>query len=444
MASSHTRLRRRILRKIHSESARALSRAQRLALRIFLDLSLENESLSDFHSLCVLVPELCLNARTSLYLRNSENQLVLRRTTNGMDIKHVALPEDVHNCASYCYADDKICIFPIIDINASEHAVAGQFCVHQTLTAQEQNFYINFCNKISRILLLKQTVLTNKQRIAFINTLMRDIGHNIIVPNMHFKLLFLRMEKTLAALNTKINRLPTDLADPEDTVLRHMLPPLVADIRDQLHGIMSRFQQTSLFLESLVRRSHFEKGQYDLALRPCKFKSQIIEPQLNRFRTFLQEQGITAQIAPDVHIDHDIVLDADVGLMSQVFANLFSNAVKYTQAVAKAEGEWRKELVYGWELQANAFGPKSPGVCIYIATSGPPVGSHDAPHLFEANFRAASNASVEGSGNGLYFVKQIVELHGGQVRYHAAEHMNFFSLILPCHDHIPSFEEHAS
>lgn len=432
MSPSRTRLRGRILRKIHSEDTRPLAGVQRFALRIFLDLSLESESLSDFHSLCVLVPEICLNAQTSLYLRNKAGQWVLRRTTLGAQIKNFVLPASIQDFATCSYPGEDFCIFPIINPDTAELRMIGLFCVHHHVHAQEQNFYVQFCDKIAHLMLLKETVRSNKKRLAFINTLVRDIGHNIIVPNMHFKLLFLRMEKTLDVLRQKIDRFSPDISEVEDVVLKRMLPPLVTDLHEQLRGIMSRFQQSSLFLESLLRRSHFEKGHYDLALRPCKFKSQIIEPQLNRFRVFLLEQGIAVQIAPDVHIDRDIRLDADVGLMSQVFANLFSNAVKYTQAVASVEGEWRKELVYGWEYQADALGLGAPGICIYIATTGQPVGNLDAPHLFEANFRAAIWANIEGSGNGLYFVKQIVELHGGRVRYHYAEHMNFFSIILPC------------
>ena len=42
---------------------------------------------------------------------------------------------------------------------------------------------------------------------TFINTLMRDIGHNIIVPNMQFKLLFSRMEERLRDMEDKVNAL---------------------------------------------------------------------------------------------------------------------------------------------------------------------------------------------------------------------------------------------
>lgn len=51
------------------------------ALGIFLDLNLEYDSLRDFKSLCVLIPDECLSAPASLYLRNRKGNLILRRTT---------------------------------------------------------------------------------------------------------------------------------------------------------------------------------------------------------------------------------------------------------------------------------------------------------------------------------------------------------------------------
>ena len=248
---------------------------------------------------------------------------------------------------------------------------------------------------------------------------------------MHFKLLFLQMEKQIAQLGSKVDALAPIRPDSPDREIRHELPMLIKNLQAQQEGISRRFQQSSLFLESLLRRSHFEKGRYDLLLRPCKFKSQIFEPQIERFRPLLRAQGISIRIDPDVRIDEDIVLEADLGLISQVFANLLANAVKYTKAMPTGSGQMEKLLLYGWEFRPNAFGPGHPGFKLFVSTTGSEIPREDWPKLFDADFRSNASDLVEGSGHGLYFVKQIVELHKGRVGYTYAAPMNSFHIILP-------------
>jgi signal transduction histidine kinase len=206
---------------------------------------------------------------------------------------------------------------------------------------------------------------------------------------MHFKLMFLQMRKQITLLGSRVEALAPVRPDSPDREIRRELPILVRDLLAQQEGISRRFQQSSLFLESLLRRSHFEKGRYDLLLRPCRFKSQIMEPQLERFRPLFMDQGITVRIAPDVRIDEDVVLESDLGLMAQVFANLLSNAVKYTRSIPTPKGGAEKMLQYGWESRPDAFGPGCPGVRLFVSTTGPGIPPDERPRLFDQDFRSA-------------------------------------------------------
>lgn len=404
---------------------------QSTALNIFLDLNLEHESLRDFKTLCVLVPDICLNTPASLYLRNPKGQLQLRRTTIASSQPVMTFPEPscVGPTSVIRHADFRA--FPICEPGAPQPNLSGVLCLHRHLDAEEEVFFSRFCLSVAKMMTVKQSMLSNRQRLAFINNLVRDIGHNVIVPNMHFKLLFLEMDKQIVLLSRKVNDLNLGRGDAAEREIRLELPVLVHDLRNKLGSISRRFKQSSLFLESLLRRSHFEKGGYDLVLRPCKFKSQIFEPQIERFRPLLQAQGIEVCIHPDVRIDEDILLNADLGLISQVFANLLSNAVKYTAQVSTSCGQRGKQLIYGWETQPDAFGPGNPGIHLFVSTTGMEISQTDSPRLFEPDFRAPTAGNIEGSGHGLFFVKQIVELHKGRVKYTHADCMNTFHVILP-------------
>jgi signal transduction histidine kinase len=112
-------------------------------------------------------------------------------------------------------------------------------------------------------------------------------------------------------------------------------------LEDEYSNIERHNRNISLFVESLFRRSHFKEGRFIPQKRLCKFKEEIIDPQLERFKESFHSRGI----AIDEHLGgvpyESLVAVADVGLISQVYANLFSNALKYTRTVHDGEGNPR-------------------------------------------------------------------------------------------------------
>jgi signal transduction histidine kinase len=433
LPSSHDRkhIRAHLLERLALVPSDSLAAARSTALNLFYETSLEFESLRDLKSLCVLVPDVCLGTPASLYMRGPKGTLRLRRTTSTQGNALVTFPEPACHALESIIRLQDACAIPICD-PGPEPRLLGILCLHKNLDAAEETFYLRYALSAARLMAVKQIAISNRQRLTFINNLVRDIGHNVIVPNMHFKLLFLQMEKHIERLARKVDALAPARVDSPDREIRRELPELVKELGSKQKSISRRFQLSSLFLESLLRRSHFEKGRYDLQLRPCKFKSEVFEPQLERFRPLLNAQGITIRVAPDVRIDEDITLEADLGLISQVFANLLANAVKYTVAMPHDSTRAQKLVEYGWESAPQAFGPGQPGIKLFVSTTGYEIPRQDGPRLFDADFRCSDAENAEGSGHGLFFVKQIVELHNGRVGYTYAAPMNIFHITLPC------------
>lgn len=415
---------RQIQNRIHERLAACSPKSQvpyNLALNIFCDLCLEYDSLQDFQSLCVFIPTLCLQTPASLYMRGNKASLHLQQTTLDGE-KNITFPESVCWSEATIIRHANVSAAPLFSLTPEPHLL-GVLCLHKKLTALEKDFYTRYAQRIARILDIKQTASVQSQRLSFVNDIMRDIGHNVIVPNLHFKLLFLQMEQQIEALKSEVEHL-----DPGPG---QKIPTLVDGLQTKLGTISRRFQQSSLFLESLLRRSHFEKGKYDLVQQTWKFKSQIFGPQWERFRPLLRSQGIDVRLAPGVRRGEDICLEVDLGLISQVFANLLSNAVKYTKAMPLPNGGQQKLLLYGWETLPYAFGPDTSGIKLFISSTGPEIPAPDATRLFDPDFRASSSKTTEGSGHGLHFVRQIVSLHKGSVGYTYAAPMNVFYIILP-------------
>jgi signal transduction histidine kinase len=201
--------------------------------------------------------------------------------------------------------------------------------------------------------------------------------------------------------------------------------------------LMSNHQQllkhhahVSLFLESLFRRDHFEKGHLVLHAKRCKVESEVIRPQLEHYAKRLKDRNIRVELPRDMGDDEFAVM-VDMGLLSQVYANLFSNAVKYTAKITDHRGTRRKAMAYGRKILPDFFGPGRSGVKFNVFTTGPHVDSVQAARLFDEGYRASNSAGQPGTGHGLSFIRHVIEMHGGKVGYEPVREGNNIYFILP-------------
>jgi len=90
----------------------------------------------------------------------------------------------------------------------------------------------------------------------------------------------------------------------------------------------------------------------------------------------------------------------DPNLLFQVFSNLMSNAVKYSPGTAFIK------------VAVEASGST---VAVSVEDRGIGIADADRERVFERYYRGGNAAGIVGTGIGLYFVKMVVELHGGEV-----------------------------
>ena len=82
-------------------------------------------------------------------------------------------------------------------------------------------------------------------------------------------------------------------------------------------------------------------------------------------------------------------------------------------------------------MLADYFGPGKPGVKFNVFTTGEHLSKVEAKTVFSEGVRGERGKSRPGTGHGLTFVKQVVEIHGGVAGYEATEEGNNFYFILP-------------
>ena len=428
------------------------TKMQGRTLRAFFDLAQEYETLENFYRICVFVPKEFLGFDSCLYLidDDSEKLQIVCDSLHGLTLCGTAPPEGIEIKEKPYELGDSF-VAPIRGnkrligrkpISMAEDII-GMFEVFplSSFGHRDKLFFEKYANRIGYNLHYKLIALQNEEHLKFITNLISDIEHNVIVPNMRYSLFLRNLKKEIDSLGEFANQMKSILQQIDNencsqldkiANINHSLEQLYEHLINQHHEMVTHYRNTSLFLESLLRRDHFEKGQLVLKRRLCRFKKEIIDPQLERYRERLLRQGcVIDEVSGGIPDEEDIPLAVDVGLISQVYANFFSNAEKYCREVTDDNGNRVKFLTYGREILKDYFGPGKDGIKFNVFTTGPNLSMEEAERVFDEGYRADRDSNLPGTGHGLHFVKKIIEVHGGVVGCEPTPLGNNFYFILP-------------
>jgi predicted ATPase/signal transduction histidine kinase len=178
----------------------------------------------------------------------------------------------------------------------------------------------------------------------------------------------------------------------------------------QLNAI-STIEQSGEHLLSLINDildvSKITAGQLALNI------TQVSLPELCKSSLMLvKQQALDKQIQIQTHLPADLELIAiDERRMRQVLINLLNNAVKFTPNGGTVTFT---VTIAPIEIATQTAGS---AVCFAISDTGIGIANHDLGKLFQPFIQIDSSLSRKytGTGLGLVLVKQIVELHGGDV-----------------------------
>ena len=438
-------------------------------LTAFFDLGQEYDSLDDFYRICIAVPLTMSGLPSALYLvdeKNGELRLACdseRGRVYGSEPVSPPLkisPEAYEAGNSYIVpiysrsifhapsADQVLEKEGVADEQAVPNRIFGMFEVKRlaALTPSDKFFYRKYCNRIGYNLHNKLMALQSIEHLKFINSLVMDIEHNVIVPNMYFKHIFNQLKKKISELGELKTEFRQLMQMPEK---RGGLTQCL-DHCDSIHGemlgyygeLVKHHANLSLFLESLFRREHFKKGHLVLRTKRCFVEKEVILPQLEHYESRLRAAKVTID-RPKNMMEEEFEILVDVGLLAQVYANLFSNAAKYAGEVIDHHGRPRKAMAYGRELVTDFPDRGRQGIKFNVFTTGRHLREDEAYRLFEEGVRGPGSENVPGTGHGLAFIKHVVELHGGRVGYEPTPEGNNFYFILPIPPPVPAVYDRA-
>jgi two-component system phosphate regulon sensor histidine kinase PhoR len=149
-------------------------------------------------------------------------------------------------------------------------------------------------------------------------------------------------------------------------------------------------------INDLLDMAKLDSGQLQFSMQRLNI-NDVLQEVLQNFELRAQEKGLIIE----TDFQDDLYVKGDFERLVQVFSNLVSNAIKYTE--------------HGHVLIKNVSSKGS--VHVHVKDSGVGVSQEDVHQLFEKFFRSSNSytQTISGTGLGLAISKTIVEHHLGNI-----------------------------
>lgn len=140
---------------------------------------------------------------------------------------------------------------------------------------------------------------------------------------------------------------------------------------------------------------------------PLNFSPIHLQPFFDTIREMLNSSAAKKNITMEMNVPEEMFMEADEDRLRQIFVNLISNAVNYTQDGGKVRLTVEEQVSENGEER----------ILFHVRDTGMGIPKKDLPRIFERFYRVdkARSRSSGGTGLGLSIVKHLVDLHRGTV-----------------------------
>lgn len=172
-----------------------------------------------------------------------------------------------------------------------------------------------------------------------------------------------------------------------------------------LQIIFDESERLNRLIGDILELSKIESRRIPLHFSPIHMHD-FVKKSLNMMNTEAEKKHIELSM----QVDEDIYLEADEDRLRQIFINLLSNGINYTQDGGRVK-------VRVEPLSVNKDGDYE-RLKIVVSDTGIGIPKKDLPRIFERFYRVdkARSRSSGGTGLGLSIVKHLVEMHKGTIR----------------------------
>ncbi len=169
-----------------------------------------------------------------------------------------------------------------------------------------------------------------------------------------------------------------------------------------LQAIQGQVQLLSQLVEGILELSRLDAGESSAERYPVNLV-ELIDQVVSELRPLAENKPLTLRWT---HPDNRVLVMADSKQMGRVIRNLVDNAVKYTPAGGEVTVH----------LTTNGGGMAQ----VQVIDTGIGIPPEHQNRIFDRFYRVDPSHTIPGTGLGLSIVKEIVDLHGGDIQLQSA------------------------
>jgi signal transduction histidine kinase len=148
-------------------------------------------------------------------------------------------------------------------------------------------------------------------------------------------------------------------------------------------------------ITNILKLNKLENQQIFPEVKPYNLSEQLCECLLG-----FEDVWERKKLEIDTDIEEDVTVTADSELLSLVWNNLFSNAVKFTDSGGS--------IFVGLKSE-NGF------AVVTVTDTGCGMSAETGRHIFEKFYQGDTSHAVKGNGLGLALVKRVADITGGEI-----------------------------
>ena len=173
--------------------------------------------------------------------------------------------------------------------------------------------------------------------------------------------------------------------------------------REYLTIVSDEVKRLSRLVRAMLNMSRLESGEVKITKTNFDLLDIILQT-LFSFETVIESKRVSIE-----GLDREkVIVEADKDLIHQVVYNLVENAVKFVDEGGTISFDFRVE---------------SGKIHVRIRNSGAGLSREEVRHVFERFYKSDKSRSLDtnGVGLGLYIVRSIISLHGGEIAVRSKE-----------------------
>lgn len=205
-----------------------------------------------------------------------------------------------------------------------------------------------------------------------------------------------RLRQELVAMVSHDLRNPLSVVMMSVSLLAPLVVPLNGRARHHVDVSLRAARRMDALIHDLLDFGAIEAGELRVAQRATALEALF--DAVGDLAPLAHERGLVLEVVPSPGHGGNVLCDAE--RVHQVFANLVSNALRFTPT--------------GGTVTVRSA-PRGGFFDFEVTDTGPGIAPEVLPRLFE-RFQRSARADGGGMGLGLYIARGIVEAHGGALR----------------------------